>query len=118
MYDGASNVPSSPYYKNPTNKAIKLQLTQLDNSTFAFYQLAIVKRLGDAGEIAGVDVLYPVPIDGTTDVYTYTGFDSQVQGETTLDELLSVYQPIDKVAAHAQLDNRLYLAGITNSTYD
>jgi len=118
LYDGASNVVDSPYYQPPTNKSIKFQVSQLDNDTYAFYQLAIVKRTGDAGEISGIDVLFPVPINSTTDVYTYTGFDSQVEGETTLDDLLSVFQPIDKVGAHAQTDGRLYLANIANNTYD
>lgn len=108
----------SPYYVNPSNKAIALSLSSLDNSTFAFYQLAIVKRTGDAGEISGADILYPIPLLGTTDTYFYNNSDSQIFGETTLDDLLSVLQPIDKVKAHAQIDNRLKLAGITNMTYD
>jgi len=118
LYDGASNTIDSPYYKGPTNKSIKFQLSQLDNDTYAFYQLAMVKRTGDSGEISGIDVLYPVPINSASDIYTYTGFDSQVQGETTLDDLLSVFQPIDKVGAHAHDNGRLYLANISNNTYD
>lgn len=93
-------------------------MSQLDSDTFAYYQLAVVKRTGDSGEISGVDVLFPVPIIATTDVYTYTGFDSQVQGETTLDDILSLFQPIDKVGAHAHTEGRLYLSDITNNTYD
>lgn len=118
LYDGGSNVEDSPYYVNPSNKSISLQLTSLDNDTFTFYQLAVVKRTGDAGEIAGVDVLYPKPMLNTSDVYIYTNSDNQIQAETTLDDLLAVLQPIDRVKAHAQSDNRLLLAGLTNDTYD
>lgn len=118
LYDGGSNVPDSPYYVSPSNKAIALSLSSLDNDTFAYYQLAVVKRTGDAGEIEGSDILFPMPLSGTTDTYVYTNSDSQIFGETTLDDLLSVFQPIDRVKAHAHTGNRLKLAGITNDTYD
>jgi len=118
LYDGGSNVSDSPFYVPPSNKAIKLQLSQLDSDTFVYYQIAVVKRTGDAGEIEGVDVLFPVDIDSTTSVFTYTGTDNQIQTATTLDDLLSSLQSIDVVAAHAQLDNRLYLANTTNTSYD
>lgn len=118
LYDGGSNVLTSPYYVNPSNKSISLQLTSLDNDTFNFYQLAVVKRTGDAGEISGVDVLYPEPFQSTSDVFVYTNADSQVQTQTTLDDLLSIIQPIDRVKTHAQDDNRLFLGGTTTDTYD
>lgn len=118
LYDGGSNVATSPYYVAPSNKSVTLQLTSLDNATYSFYQLAVVKRTGDSGEIAGVDVLYPVPITSSTSKYIYTNSDSQIFGETTLEDLLTPFQAIDKVKAHAQKDNRLLLAGVTNSTYE
>lgn len=118
LYDGGSNNSESPYYKAPSNKSIALSISSLDNDTFAFFQLAVVKRTGDAGEISAANILLPVPLSDTTVVYTYTNTAAQIFGDTTLDDLLSNYQPIDLVKAHAQVDNRLYLGGITNSTYD
>jgi hypothetical protein len=118
LYDGGSNNPDSPYYVAPSNKSISLSITSLDSDTFAFYQLAVVKRTGDAGEISAANILFPTPIQAATSIYIYTNNDSQIFGDTTLDDLLSTYQPIDLVKAHAQVENRLYLAGLTNETYD
>lgn len=118
LYDGGSNVPNTPYYVPPTNKSIKLQLSQLDFGTFPYYQIAVVRRTGDAGEIAGVDVLFPSNIDSTTSTFIYSGFDSQIQYQTSVDEILSTIQRVDVVAAHAQVDNRLYIANTTNEQTD
>lgn len=119
FYDGGSNVETSPYYVSPTNKSIKLFLNNLDYPNFAFYQLAVIKRTGDAGEIEGVDILFPEGMTQSSgNSYTYTGQSSQIFTQTSLDEVLSTRTQTDKVAAHAQIDNKLFLAGIENDQYD
>lgn len=121
-YDGGSNVVGSIGYVNKTNKSITFSISNVD-TRFKFLQVAAIKRTGDEGEITGVDVLYPVPIlpNGlavTTTLFTYTGNGNQIQSETTLDEVLSERQRIDKVKAHAQLDSKLFLAAVTNTDVD
>lgn len=117
LYDGGSNVETSPYYVNKTNKSIRLTLSQLD-TTFSYYQIAVIKRTGEAGEISSVDVLFPIPISGTSDTkFVYTGIDSQIQTQTSIDDVLAIKQPVEKVAAHAQVDNRLYIANTSKSLY-
>lgn len=118
LYDGGSNTNNSPYFVNPTNKSIKLRLTNLDFQSYAYFQLAVVKRTGDAGEIEGVDVLTTVPMSSQSHIFTYTGQDNQILTSTSIDELLSSKTKIDKVAAHAQKDSRLYLANANISSYD
>lgn len=118
LYDGGSNVADSPYYVPPTNKSIKLQLSLLDYTNFEYYQLAVIKRTGDAGEISTVDILYPISIDSATSVYAYTGNVNSVQEQTNLDDIFSSIQRIGTVAAHAITDNRAFVAGVTNTSYD
>jgi len=48
----------------------------------------------------------------------YTGLASQVQSETTLEDILSVILPVDKVEAHAQLDNMHFIANTSTDKYD
>lgn len=118
LYDGGSNVTTSPFYVPKVNKAIKLNLSGLDQN-FKYYQIAVVKRTGDAGEISGVDLLFPVEILGGADNnFVYTGLDSQIQTQGSIDEVFAKKQPINKVVAQAQTDNRLYIGGVTNKTYD
>lgn len=119
LYDGGSNTEGSDFYVAPTNKSIKLSLNNLDYPNFAFYQLAVIKRTGDAGEIEGVDVLFPQGMTKVSgNVFTYTGLGSQIQTETTLDEVLSTRVQTDLVVAHTQSDNRLFLGGIENDQWD
>lgn len=114
---GASNVSDSPNFADRSNKAINLLLTSLD-TTFKYYQIAVLKRTSESGAVSGVDVLFPFPITSSTDEFTYTGFDSQIFSQTSTDEILNSYEPIYKVKAHAIEDRKLFLAGLTSSGRD
>lgn len=119
FYDGGSNVEGSPFYVSPTNKSIKLLINNLDYPNFAFYQIAAIKRTGDAGEIEGVDILFPEGLTQSSGVtFTYTGLSSQIFTQTSLDEILATRSRTDKVVAHAQNDNKLFLAGIENNQWN
>lgn len=118
MYDGGSNNPESDYYVQKTNKYIKLQVLNQDTS-FKYIQFAVIKRTADTGVISGVDILYPIPIAAANGfIYNYTGQESQIQGTTTIEDILAERQRIDTVTAHAFVDNRLMLGGVTSDTYD
>lgn len=118
LYDGGSNVEDSPYFVNPSNKSIKLQLSLLDNSTFKYFQFAVIKRTGDSGEIESVDLLTPTPITATSSVFTYNGLDSQIVDQLSLEEVLATTVKVETVKSQADLDNRLYLSGVSTSSYD
>jgi hypothetical protein len=118
LYDGASNNPESDYYVPKTNKYIKLQILNQDTA-FSYIQFAVIKRTSDDGTISGVDVLYPIPIPSANGfIYSYTGQESQIQSTTTIQDILAERQRIDTVAAHAFVDNRTMLGGVTSDTYD
>ena len=118
FYDGASNNTTSPFYIPKTNKSISLSITNIDLD-FAFYQLGVIKRTADDGTISGVDVLTPTPITVSTDNnFVYSGLDSQVYSTTTIEEIFAERQRLDKVVAHAQNNNKLFVANVENTSRD
>lgn len=116
-YVGKSNVVSSPYYKDKTSKSIAFRLFNLD-TTFKYYQIAVVKRTAIDGSIASVDILFPEPIQSVTDDFVYTGAASQISTQTSLDELLTPRQRIEKVAAQVIDNNRLFIGNIDSVNKD
>lgn len=117
-YDGASNNTTSPFYAPPTNKSISLSITNLDLD-FRYYQIAVIKRTGDDGGVSGVDVLTPVPITSSTDNnFVYTGLDSQIYTTTTIEEIFAERQRLEKVVAHAQNNQKLFVANVENTSRD
>lgn len=118
---GVSNESDSVYYKPKSSKSIVITWGDLDSS-FKYYQVAVIKRTSDDGTISGVDILFPrefgLGTNANQDVFIYTGADSDVKSQTSIDEILSSYQRIDKVVAHSFQDNRLYVAGVTNQSLD
>jgi hypothetical protein len=122
MYDGGSNNELSPYYVPKQNKVIQLSIdsTTLDLD-FKYIQFAVIKRTSDEGVISGVDILNPTPIfidNVLTMSFTYTGLDSQVQEATSIDEIFSERQRIEKVKAHVNNNQKLFLANIENAAVD
>lgn len=114
LYDGGSNVEGSPYYVQKTNKTLSFNITGT-NGLFEYYQVAVIKRTGDAGEISGVDILKPEPWINGSVKFLYNGDPNKVEREGTLEEILVGAVQIDRVKAHAIKDNRLFLA---NTSYD
>ena len=118
LYDGGSNNPESEYYVGKVNKHIKLTVLNQDTA-FSFIQFAVIKRTSDDGTISGVDVLYPYPVPAANGfTFVYTGNESQVQGTTTLEDILAQRQNINTVAAHAFTENRLMLGGVSDDNID
>jgi len=119
-YDGGSNNPTSPFYVTPTNKSIELSISNLDFD-YSYYQIGVIKRTADDGSISGVDVLYPIPVisgSSFSTSFNYTGLDQQVQTTTTVEEIFAERQRLDKVVAHAQNDQRLFVANVENKSRD
>jgi len=119
LYDGGSNVSGDIGYVPRTNKSITLTLTNVDTS-FYYLQFAVIRRTATSGAISSVDILNPVDItEKTANVtsisFLYTGLDSQIETQGSLDELLSETVKIEKVKALTQDNQRLFVA---NTTYD
>lgn len=112
-YTGASNNPDEPGYQPKTNKSIGLTFSNVD-TRFKFLQIAVIKRTSSTGNISSVDLLFPVPIESSQLNFIYTGFDSQIKTTSTIDDILAERQPVYKVKAHTQIDNRLLIGNITN----
>ena len=117
QYDGGSNVSSDIGYVPKTNKSIILNYSDLD-TRFKYFQVAVIKRTSMEGAITGVDILTPQPITGNTASFVYTGYDSQIETQTSIDEILSEKVVVKNVKAHATLDSRLYIANVTNTARD
>jgi len=116
-YDGGSNEPTDVGYISATNKSITVTLTNLD-TRFKYFQVAVIKRTSTDGSITGVDVLNKQQIETATTNFTYTGFDSQIEYQTSIDEILAENVILNKVATHTTLDGRLYVGNIQNTLID
>lgn len=117
FYDGGANTPEAPGYTQPSTKSITLTVTRAD-TTFKYAQIAAIKRTLDADGIESVDVLFPIPIVETgislTDIeFTYTGEDSQVQYQTSVEDILSEKVKVNLVTAQSIKDNTLFIANLT-----
>lgn len=118
QYDGGVSNPGEVGYVAHTNKSVKLTISNLDTS-YSYYQIAVIKYEASSGAITGVDILNPEPIGDhtlstTTQTFIDTGYDSQIENQTTLDKILSERQKLYKVVTHDQKDGRLFVAGLTD----
>lgn len=122
QYDGGSADSTEVGYVPTTTKSIELLLYGLDTS-FKYYQIAVVRRNSTDGTITSVDLLYPTPIPQsaltiTTDTFIYTGQDSQIKTQISIDDVLVPNQWVHQVAAQAQLDSTLYIGNVSNKQRD
>lgn len=117
LYDGGSNVETSPHYVQKTDKALLFTITGTTGK-FDYYQVAVVKRTGDAGEISGVDILKPQPWLNGSVKFVYNGDPNKIERVGTLEELLVPSVQIEKVKAHAMQDGRLFLANTSYTMRD
>lgn len=63
----------------------------------------------------------PIPANNnlpTTATFIYTGYDSQIENQTSLDEIFAERKKLHKVATHEIKDNKLFVANITDSVKD
>jgi len=118
LYDGGSNTETSPYFVPKTDKAISLGVIG-EEDVFPLYQVAVIKRTSDSGAFTGVEILKPKPFqgffvgNGLLAPFIYNGDPSAVEREGTIEEILIGRQPIDKVAAQAIKNDRVFPAGIS-----
>ena len=87
-----------------TGKAIKVELSNLDNS-FLYYRLAIVES--NVGTGIPNRVIYSESIPITKNFYIYTGTNGLEEGSK--EELLAFTDVIDKAGSIEQIENRLLL---------
>lgn len=62
--------------------------------------------------------MYPKPITTTSDTFTFSGHASQIFLESSVEEILNAFQPIQKVGAHALEERQLFLANTTTTSRD
>lgn len=106
IIDSSSEIGVYP----PTNKSIKLSISNIDTS-FTYYQYAIVEYTTSLQTASTVLLSEQIP---TTDLnWIYTGYNTT--GSTTVTDLIVDKVTIDIVKAHQQIDNRLFLANLTES---
>lgn len=122
QYDGGVSNTGETGFVPTTTKSITLHITNVD-TRFEFVQLAVIKYTASSGAISGVDVLTPEAIPDsalavTNMDYIYTGYDSQIEDQTSLDELLSSKVFLDKVVTHEQKDGRLFVANLVTENKD
>jgi hypothetical protein len=115
MYTGGSNIKESDYYVKPQTKSILLDIVSSGN-LFDYYQVAVIKRTTDEGNVSSVDVLQPKPWTSFSETFEYTGNDNDVIYQSSLDDILNDKVKIKKVGAHAFDNNRLFL-GNTSGDY-
>ncbi len=118
--DGGLNIIDQQYVDGAvpqTSKSIELTITNLDQS-FTHYQLAVIGCTEGTGFANEAYILKPKPISSTTSTYVFTGPNPTTDEETDITSLQIDPGIIDIVEAHAQIDSRLVLGGLSNKAYD
>lgn len=100
-----------------STKSIELQVSNLD-SDFAFFRVAVIMATAGTGEVSAVHLLTPQPITSDTYNWIFRGVNPNNSTPTTLAEVQAGVLKINKVGSHAQIDNRLILANLTNEQFD
>lgn len=121
-YDGGVSNPDEIGYVPNTRKSILFTLSDVD-TRFKYVQLAIIKYTQSSGALSSVEVLTeetipPAPSALTIMEILYTGADSQVLQDSSLEEIFAKKQKLQKVLTHEQKDNRLFVANLTNTNKD
>jgi hypothetical protein len=99
-----------------TNKAIKISLSNLDTS-YKYYQLAVVKNLEGLGITTTTSILPKVAFTNSTSSFTYTGSIS-IEEEASIEEVTIDKIPIDIVNSIESANNSLWLGGVKTKSYD
>lgn len=100
-----------------TKKSITLKIENLDQG-FTFYQIGVLARIDSLGKTTKAYILQEEYINSPIEEFTYRGVDISSDILTTLEELTIDAGIVDIVEAHAQIDNRLFLANFTYGKYD
>lgn len=113
IVDSSEEIGSVP----ETGKSIELSITDLDD-LYAYYQIAVIASLEGTGTASTVYVLPPQSIDSPTDTTTVADFTQAGTTITTVADIAVDNPVFDKVKSHAQVDNTLYIGGVSLKEYD
>jgi hypothetical protein len=108
-FNGEGSSDGSDAQLPPTNKSIRLSLTNLDTD-FPFYQIGVVEYTDGNGTPRNVYKLEEVPITDTTDFYVYRGLNPDTDESTTIQEFQQPRVSVDTAKHLTIKDNRLLLA--------
>lgn len=109
--DGSGNIgqDGNPYKSGVTNKAIRVDLKDIDEN-FTYIRYAFVERTSGNGLVTSVK--YSEPLSVLSPLFIYTGKNASVTGTIEEVELFNINSGI-KTAKHVeQIDNMLILANV------
>lgn len=118
--DGGVNIVTSSSETGsvpPSTKSIELYISDLD-STFKYYQLAVIAKTEGLNTITEAYILPEVSIGGSDDIYVYSGPNPNSDIKTDPSALLVDQDVIDIVQDHVQHDSRMFVAGLSYDKYD
>lgn len=118
--DGGYNIASKSAQDGGvplSTKSIILDIFNLDQG-FPYYQLVAIGRLSGTGFANNAYILQPQSITSIKDEFTFIGPNPSSDITTDLASVTVDPGIIDIVDAHAQIDNRLFLANLSNPNYD
>jgi hypothetical protein len=104
---GSINQAAGSYLSTPTNKAIRIELSELDLD-FPFYRLAFTEANNGSGQIS--DTKYTAEISTRNPVFTYTGDNFQSSG--TQEDITIFNNIIDSAEHIEQIENKLILSNV------
>jgi len=100
----------------PTNKSIKISLTNLD-TRYKYYKIAVIKATDATGMINKVIISDTIMIYSANSEFIYTG-DTSGYTEGTLEEVQKNVSITDVAKSITQFDNHLILGNVTESNID
>ena len=118
--DGGYNIASKADSEGGvpiSSKSITLQISNLDLS-FPYYQIVAIGRTTGIGFSTVAYILQPQTLSYESDEFTYTGPNPSSDITTDLASVTVDPGIIDIVEGHAQIDNRLFLANLSNPNYN
>lgn len=92
-------------------------LTELDTN-WRYFQIAALHTTATTSTVSSIYIQPEIVIADSTYTYVYGGPDSNADITTDLGDIVVDQLNIGVVQTHAQLDNRLWLAGISGNQYD
>lgn len=100
-----------------TNKSIRLILSNLDQN-YAYYRIAALHSTSTIGKVSEVWLTEEQPITSDSQSFTYGGPDFNSSTLGTLSDINIDNEPIKVVNTHAQVDQALWVAGLTSEKYN
>lgn len=101
----------------PTSKSITLEITNIDQS-YAYYQLGVIESSDGLKQPSDVYIKEPITITSDTDIYTFTGGNSNIDISATTNEFVIKKESLMTAKHLLQIDNRLLLAKTSGQDID